>query len=167
MVIKRPDDVPEREVTPKDVYVNRRWFMRGAVAVGSVVTTAAVYRALNPVRHGALPGERLANVVRPGASRPAGAATTAPATAPTTAASVAEASPAAEAPAYDEQTVRAFHTDEPQTTFEAITNYNNFYEFSTDKGEVAYAARDFVAKPWTVEVSGLCAKPTLFDLDDL
>lgn len=53
------------------------------------------------------------------------------------------------------------------TTFEDITNYNNFYEFSTDKRGVAENAKGFVTEPWTVSVSGLCAKPGTFDLDML
>jgi len=60
-----------------------------------------------------------------------------------------------------------FATDERKTPFEQITHYNNFYEFSTDKEAVAEAAANFVARPWTVEVGGLCAKPKAFDLDDL
>ncbi len=57
--------------------------------------------------------------------------------------------------------------NEPITSFDAITSYNNFYEFSTDKGEVASAAAKFVARPWTVAVGGLVAKPATFDLDEL
>ena len=57
--------------------------------------------------------------------------------------------------------------DESATSFEAITNYNNFYEFSTAKREVAIAAEGFVTRPWTVAVEGLCAKPKVFDVDEL
>jgi sulfoxide reductase catalytic subunit YedY len=56
---------------------------------------------------------------------------------------------------------------EAANEFEDITNYNNFYEFSTDKQEVAIAAKDFVSRPWTVEVGGLVHKPKTFDLDSL
>jgi methionine sulfoxide reductase catalytic subunit len=56
---------------------------------------------------------------------------------------------------------------EAATGFEDITNYNNFYEFSTDKEEVAVEAEGFVTRPWTVEVGGLAHKPKTFDLDDL
>ena len=52
-------------------------------------------------------------------------------------------------------------------THAEITNYNNFYEFSTDKQEVAKLAADFVATPWTIAVDGLVNKPRTFDLDDL
>jgi len=57
--------------------------------------------------------------------------------------------------------------DEKANTFEEITNYNNFYEFATDKSSVASKARKFVTRPWTVEVNGLVQKPRVFDIDDL
>jgi methionine sulfoxide reductase catalytic subunit len=53
------------------------------------------------------------------------------------------------------------------TPYEAVTNYNNFYEFTTDKERVAGRARSFVTTPWTVEVGGLVHNPQTFDLDDL
>ncbi len=53
------------------------------------------------------------------------------------------------------------------TTFEAITNYCNFYEFTTRKEGVADLAKDFVTSPWAVQVGGLVQKPKTFDLDDL
>lgn len=60
-----------------------------------------------------------------------------------------------------------FKTEEKLNTFEEITNYNNFYEFSTSKSAVARAAEDFVTRPWTIEVGGLVQKPRVFDLDEL
>jgi sulfoxide reductase catalytic subunit YedY len=56
---------------------------------------------------------------------------------------------------------------EERTPFDDITNYNNFYEFSTDKRAVAEVAEGFVTRPWTVQVDGLVHKPRTFDLDDL
>jgi sulfoxide reductase catalytic subunit YedY len=53
------------------------------------------------------------------------------------------------------------------TTYEAITNYCNFYEFTTRKEGVAELAQDFRTAPWTVEVGGLVHKPRTFDVDDL
>jgi len=61
-------------------------------------------------------------------------------------------------------------TDElgdPVNTYEEITNYNNFYEFSLGKEEVARLSQDFVTSPWSVEVYGLCNKPTTFAMEDL
>ncbi len=56
---------------------------------------------------------------------------------------------------------------ERATDFVDITNYNNFYEFSTSKEGVAPRAKNFVTRPWTVEVGGLAHKPKTFDIDDL
>jgi len=62
---------------------------------------------------------------------------------------------------------QGFTVNEKLTSIEAITNYNNFYEFSTDKGSVASESKGFVTKPWTVSVEGLVNKPRSFDLDEL
>ncbi len=48
-----------------------------------------------------------------------------------------------------------------------VTNYNNFYEFTTNKDGVAAAAAGFDTRNWKVEVSGLCHKPRTFDIDDI
>ena len=62
---------------------------------------------------------------------------------------------------------KGFRAGEPLTPIEEITNYNNFYEFDTSKGGVAYAAKGFVTRPWTVSVDGLVNKPRTFDLEEL
>ncbi len=56
--------------------------------------------------------------------------------------------------------------DDP-TSLKDITNYNNFYEFSTSKTAVASEAENFVTKPWTVSVEGLVKKPKVFGLEEL
>jgi sulfoxide reductase catalytic subunit YedY len=56
---------------------------------------------------------------------------------------------------------------EKLNSFEEITNYNNFYEFSTSKSGVARKARAFVTRPWTVEVGGMVQRPKIFDIDEL
>jgi len=61
-------------------------------------------------------------------------------------------------------------TDElgnPLNLFEEITNYNNFYEFSTDKQAVAILSADFKTDPWSVEVGGLVKNPKTYSLEDL
>ena len=60
-----------------------------------------------------------------------------------------------------------FWLDEPLTPRGSILNYNNFYEFTTDKDGVAAAAAGFNTTGWTVTVGGLVHKPRVFDLDDL
>jgi sulfoxide reductase catalytic subunit YedY len=61
-------------------------------------------------------------------------------------------------------------TDElgdPLTPFKAVTNYNNFYEFSIDKEGVAPLAKNFKTSPWTVQVGGLVNNPKTYGIDDL
>ena len=62
---------------------------------------------------------------------------------------------------------RADELGDPLTPLEAVTNYNNYYEFTTDKEGVAGLAKDFRVRPWTVEVGGLVHKPATFAIDDL
>ena len=66
-----------------------------------------------------------------------------------------------------ESAARGFRVDETMTPLQDVASYNNFYEFSTDKDGVAGAAAGFDTSGWKVEVDGLVAKPTTFDLDDL
>uniref|UniRef100_A0A7C4Q4X8 Protein-methionine-sulfoxide reductase catalytic subunit MsrP n=1 Tax=Bellilinea caldifistulae TaxID=360411 RepID=A0A7C4Q4X8_9CHLR len=56
---------------------------------------------------------------------------------------------------------------DPANSFEEITNYNNYYEFTMDKGGVASLAKNFPTSPWQVEVGGLVHKPRIFDIEDL
>lgn len=56
---------------------------------------------------------------------------------------------------------------EPLNTFEEITNYNNYYEFSTNKQAVARLSEDFITSPWEIQVGGLVNNPTTFSIDDL
>ena len=70
-------------------------------------------------------------------------------------------------PPTDEAMHKGFRTDEPLNSLADITNYNNFYEFDTDKRGVASAAQNFVTRPWQVAVAGLVNKPKTFDIDDL
>jgi methionine sulfoxide reductase catalytic subunit len=49
----------------------------------------------------------------------------------------------------------------------SVLNYNNFYEFSTDKDGVAKAAAGFSTQGWKLAVDGLVHKPRVFELADL
>jgi len=70
-------------------------------------------------------------------------------------------------PETEKAVASGFTVNEKLTSFEDITSYNNFYEFTTDKADVARLARGFVTRPWTVAVEGLVNKPKTYDLDDL
>jgi sulfoxide reductase catalytic subunit YedY len=58
-----------------------------------------------------------------------------------------------------------FSTTEKETPYKDVTNYNNFYEFSTDKYEPAGAAKNFKTRPWTVTIDGLVKKKQVLDVD--
>jgi sulfoxide reductase catalytic subunit YedY len=57
--------------------------------------------------------------------------------------------------------------DDPLNTFQQITNFNNYYEFSIDKEAVARLSKGLTTSPWEVEVYGLVQKPRTFGLEDL
>ena len=130
MLIKKPDDIKSNEITDKELYLNRRMFIRGAALAGGAVATGLVYRYFTSHGEETQAGEKIADVQAP------------------------------------TQTYAPPINEKP-TSYEDITHYNNFYEFSTDKLEVASKARRFVTRPWTVAVEGLVQKPRVFDIDDL
>jgi sulfoxide reductase catalytic subunit YedY len=61
-------------------------------------------------------------------------------------------------------------TDElgdPLNTFDQITHYNNYYEFSLDKEAVADVSKNFTTSPWFVEVTGMVNKPGTYSIQDI
>jgi len=67
----------------------------------------------------------------------------------------------------DIKTTGAAASELKSNTFEEITNYNNFYEFSTNKSAVAAKAQTLMTRPWTVEVGGMVQRPRTFDIEEL
>ena len=68
----------------------------------------------------------------------------------------------------DSQTSQA--TDEmgdPVNTYDEITNYNNYYEFTTNKQGVAKLSADFESSPWKLQVDGLVNNPMTFSMDEI
>lgn len=60
-----------------------------------------------------------------------------------------------------------FVANEKQTPYKNAVNYNNFYEFSTGKEDVAELSRSFKTRPWTLSVDGYVKKPKVYDIDEL
>src|SRR5437588_3663903 len=58
-----------------------------------------------------------------------------------------------------------YSTSEKPNSFKDITNYNNYYEFSTDKYEPNGLAQNFRTRPWSVAIEGLVKKPKTLDID--
>src|SRR5688572_1754210 len=98
-------DIPSSEITPYDLYVNRRRFLEQGATLAAAVAVAP----------GALGAQQAA--------------------------------------------------EEP-TSYEAITSYNNYYEFGTDKSDPAQHSGDFVPLPWSVRIEGECNKPGTYALED-
>lgn len=61
----------------------------------------------------------------------------------------------------------AFNPGEALTPEAAVTNYNNYYEFGTGKGDPAENAWRLKQKPWSVNVDGLVEKPETYAFEDL
>src|SRR3954453_15177745 len=73
-------------------------------------------------------------------------------------ASAAKLAPASKSP---------LSTSESSTPLEAVTGYNNYYEFGTNKEDPSRHATNFRTQPWQVTVGGHCSKPGTYDLDSL
>lgn len=60
-----------------------------------------------------------------------------------------------------------FSTTEKQNTFEEVTQYNNYYEFGTNKSDPAKNAKNFKTTPWTVSIEGEVKKSRKLSMDDI
>ena len=67
----------------------------------------------------------------------------------------------------DYQAKAAYSTDEEKTPYQHVTQYNNFYEFGTDKYSPAHEAQSLTTTPWSVTVEGEVAKPGTYTLEDI
>jgi sulfoxide reductase catalytic subunit YedY len=116
MLIRTPPEFRYSQITPKDVYLNRRKFLgAGSAAIGLLATS-----------HSLFAGEKLSGISKSPLS-----------------------------------------IDEKPTPFDAITHYNNFYEFGSDKEDPAANSGNFRTSPWTLKVEGEVGKPKTFDYDGL
>jgi methionine sulfoxide reductase catalytic subunit len=70
-------------------------------------------------------------------------------------------------PRLDAISKNTFSTDEVPTPLDAVTRYNNFYEFGSDKEDPARYAGKMKSRPWSVAIDGLCGKPGTYDVDEI
>jgi sulfoxide reductase catalytic subunit YedY len=70
-------------------------------------------------------------------------------------------------PAHAQASASRFSTDEPPTSLEDITSYNNFYEFGTGKEDPARYAGALTTDPWSIVIDGLVDKPGTYDIADV
>ena len=139
------------EVTPEHIFLSRRKFMIGIGSAAGVLALTACAAPGNPST-----GDSAATPVAEIATAHDDALTAAIGDLPD---ALAHADPYASA-SVDE-------LGNSLNTFEQITNYNNYYEFTTDKEGVAPMSQSFTTYPWQVEVSGLVNKPQTFGVEEL
>lgn len=65
-----------------------------------------------------------------------------------------------------QDSANGFSTSDEKTSFQDVTNYNNFYEFGTDKSDPAKNAHSLITKPWAIGVGGEAEVTGTFQLDD-
>ena len=137
------------EITPEHLYLSRRKFIQGMGALlAGTVASACVPRdspfPTDPIQTGSL------------------AATPEPESTPLPA-----STPAISSPVWPQVSTDQDDLGDKLTTERAINTYNNFYEFSFGKEQVAELVQDFKADPWSIEVGGLVEKPATLTLPDL
>lgn len=62
---------------------------------------------------------------------------------------------------------KIFDRKEELTSFDKISNYNNYYEFGTDKYSPAKNAQALTTDPWSVQIGGEVEKPGTLHLEDI
>src|SRR5213595_2864014 len=112
MLIARRADIQPSEITPEDVYLQRRRFLGHAAALCAAAAAPAAPAAADDIRVALLPGEK-------------------------------------------------------PNSWDEITSYNNFYEYSPDKHAVAALAQNLAPHPWTISIEGEVARPRTLDIEQL
>jgi sulfoxide reductase catalytic subunit YedY len=122
------------EITPEELYLRRREFMRNAALF--TATAGGVGAGLLALTGGVRSTRKAKE----------------------------ETSPTRALPAF----TRGRHQlDEPLTSFQDVTTYNNFYEFGLDKSDPAANASSLRTRPWSVWIDGEVVTPQQLDLDQL
>lgn len=124
MLIKKPADFPSSEITPKNLYLNRREFLAGTVISGAAAVAGMSLRELAEPTTVVQANTKIGGIQK-----------------------------------------SSFSTTEKITPLKDVSNYNNYYEFSTDKYEPAKLAKDFKTRPWTVTIDGQLKKKQVLDVD--
>lgn len=138
--MKKSWQLHESQVTDKSVYLNRRQLMQGvgvATLTGLMPTKVMAATQQRTLARTNMPGPYTSN-----------------------------------APAWLRDKIKAttigeVATSEDITPFEYITQYNNFYEFGTGKGDPFENAQDFDTDPWSLSISGEAELTGVFQLEDI
>src|SRR5437667_7809608 len=126
MLIRKTSDVSSSEITPQDLYLNRRKFLAGTAIAGAAAVTGLGIKELLAPSMRASAGEKIDGIQK-----------------------------------------SALSTTEKITPFNDVTHYNNYYEFSTEKEELASLEKEFKTRPWTVKIDGAVKKKLELDVDSI
>lgn len=132
------EKIRSSEITPEEIYLSRRQFMKiGGLAAGATALAACSQESAQP-----------------------------DSTQPTSTTNVDVAGDQDTEPTNASMT-SVDELGDPVNSFEDITNFNNYYEFTIDKQRVARLAENFKTRPWAVEVSGLVSNPKIYDIEQI
>ncbi len=138
MLIQTKSDVLSSEITPKEIFDQRRYFLQKAgfgVAAGALTLLSQPLIAANSTNNSAQSNTKSLNLAT-----------------------------SKKLTGYKKTNYGA---DEKLTSYEDITTYNNFYEFGTDKSEPAKNATMFKSRPWTLSVEGEVKKNKTIGIDEI
>ena len=60
-----------------------------------------------------------------------------------------------------------FSTSEPETPYDDVTHYNNFYEFGTRQSGSRQERAELLTSPWSVSVEGEVERPRKFTMEEI
>lgn len=147
MIIQTKSDIIPSEITPKEVFDNRREFIQKA-GFGIIAGTVAILS--NPLKAATVSSDKTEGVGKliGRANAPA----------------ISAFGARQKISGYSKT---AYGAGLKLTAYEDITTYNNYYEFGTDKSEPAINAKLFKPHPWTVSVEGEVKKNKTISIEDI
>ncbi len=149
MLIRTKKEIPSSEITPVEIYRQRREFLKQS-------TTIAI---------GA--GALSSGLLSPSAMAQSGDGLMARAPEDLNLASKPEWLVEKVRNRNDAPPNSAFTTDENLTPFEDVSAYNNFFEFGNGKLDPVEKAKGFKVDPWSVEIAGEVNRPGTYTLEDI
>ena len=150
LILKKPD-ILTSEITPRDVFENRRDFIKVAGA-GLIVGSAALLSTKShavTLLGGKTEGAGML-IGRPNASPP-----------------LAKSSTNQVRQKINGYVKTPYGAGEILTKYENVTTYNNYYEFGTDKAEPAVNSKFFKPSPWAVSIEGEVKKPKTIGIEEI
>ena len=167
---KRGWEIPEREATPEDVYMNRRKFMVAAGGALGALAGCGHEKIFTPAeRAPTTPTEEPQQPQPPQQpQQPQQPQDPQQPPQPPQQPPDPPQPPQPPQPLYPASLNDEFkELDRPLTEESIAGSYNNFYEFSTGKTQVKPLSENFMTDPWKVEIKGEVPQAKTYDFGDL